>query len=145
MRFYLNTSDSVANAPSIGPKTASRLAVANIRTVADLIGAVPAVAAELVDHNRITEETIVTWQRQAVLACRIPQLRGHDAQILVACGVQDPTELAAMDVDALWRVVQPFIETNEGKRIIRNGRAPDRHEVADWIRWAQSARSVKAA
>jgi len=145
LRFYLNASDAVDNAPSIGPKIAERLAVANIRTVADLLEALPATVAKLVAHSRVTEETIIAWKRQATLACRIPQLRGHDAQILVACGVNDPDELVATNVDALWQIVEPFIETNEGKRIIRNGRAPDRDEVADWIRWAQSARSVKAA
>ena len=113
--------------------------------MADLLEALPATVAKLVAHSRVTEETIIAWKRQATLACRIPQLRGHDAQILVACGVNDPDELVATNVDALWQIVEPFIEANEGKRIIRNGRAPDRDEVADWIRWAQSARSVKAA
>ena len=97
MRFYLDASDSVANAPSIGPKTAERLAVADIRSVTDLIEASAATVAKLVAHQRINEQTIVAWQQQANLACRIPRLRGHDAQILVACGVKEPAELAAMD------------------------------------------------
>ena len=33
----------------------------------------------------------------------------------------------------------------EGERIIRNGKKPDLDEVSDWIRWAQHARSLRAA
>ena len=72
-------------------------------------------------------------------------MRGHDAQILVACGISDPAKLSAMDADSLWAIVKPFIKTPEAKRIIRNGKAPDKAEISDWIEWAQSSRTLAAA
>ena len=79
------------------------------------------------------------------MACRIPQIRGHDAQILVACNLTDPDEVAKMSPDDLWATVKPFVKTTEGKRIVRGGKAPDLAEIRDWISWAQSARKLKAA
>jgi len=144
-RFYLNLTDPIVDAPSIGAKTAERLLAANIQTVNDLLVASAATVARMIDYHRIKEATIVEWQQQAGLVCGVPRLRGHDAQILVACGVTQPAQLAASDVDTLWNQVRPFTQTNEGKRVVRNGKLPDRDEVADWVRWAQEARSVKAA
>lgn len=144
-KFYLDTSDSLVDAPSIGPRTAERFEEIGIVTVADFLNCNPQRAAERLGHRRITAETIQTWQQQAVLACRIPQLRGHDAQILVACGVTSPELLAKMNANELWRQVAPFVKTSEGKRIIRNGRDPDLAEVSAWIEWSQHARSLVAA
>ena len=72
-------------------------------------------------------------------------MRGHDAQILVALGVTDAEELAASDPQELWTLVEPFVETKEGKRIIRNGKTPDLEEVTEWIQWAQASRQLSAA
>jgi len=77
--------------------------------------------------------------------CRVPQLRGHDAQILVACQLTTPEQIAAMTADDLFSTVQPFCETRQGERIIRSGRKPDMEEVADWIAWAKQARQLRAA
>ena len=145
LRFYLNKSDPVVDAPTIGPKMAERLQKIGIVTVDDLLQARPADVATQMDYSKVDAAEVKIWQQQANLACRIPQMRGHDAQILVACGIADPTKLAAMDADTLWGTIQPFTKTAECKRIIRNGKAPDRDEILDWIEWAQSARTLAAA
>ena len=93
----------------------------------------------------MTAEVLRQWQHQTILACRVPQLRGHDAQILVAVGVTDPEQLAAANADELWDRVRRFVETKEGKRLIRNGKEPDLLEVRDWIEWASAARALHAA
>lgn len=77
--------------------------------------------------------------------CAIPNLRGHDAQILVACGIEKPAELAGMNPQALLDIVLPFSETKEGARILRNGKKPDLAEVTDWIDAANNVRSLQAA
>jgi hypothetical protein len=77
------------------------------------------------------------------MVCRIPNLRGHDAQILVACGVTSPDTLATADPAGLLGRVQQFVQTPEGKRILRNSPAPDLEEVSAWIRWAQQARPLR--
>ena len=82
------------------------------------------------------------WQRQTQLVCRIPNLRGHDAQILVACGVRAPDQLAEADPAELLSRVQRLVRTPEGKRILRNSPAPDLEEVTAWVRWAQKARQL---
>ncbi len=142
LRFFLNSDASVVEAPSIGPKTADRLRAAGIVTVGDLLSAEPELAADKVGYARIKADTIREWKSQALLACRVPELRGHDAQVLVACGIHTPEELAAMTVDELWDRVRPFTATVECKRIIRNGKTPNKSEVSDWITWAESCASL---
>lgn len=145
LRFYLNRSDDVEAAPSIGPKTAQRLATVGVYTVDDLLTANAEDIATRLDNRRITAETIVQWQSQARLVCTVPELRGHDSQILVACGVTEAEQLSAKRPTDLFSVVGPFSETAEGERIIRGGKRPDLEEITDWIRFAQNARTLRAA
>ena len=145
LRFYLDSSDPLVDAPSIGARTAEHFHAIGVVTVGDFINLDPEPAASKIDNRRISAKTIREWQAQAVLACRVPQIRGHDAQILVACDVKDPTMLARMEPDDLWARVKPFTKTSEGKRIIRGGKAPDLAEVRDWILWAKSSRTMRAA
>jgi hypothetical protein len=145
LRFYLNTADPIESAPSIGPRTAERLERIGIRTVADFLRADPEATAERLRNRHIKADTIRQWQQQTILVCRVPQLRGHDAQILVACGIHDPEKLAAIEPSVLWRRVEPFSETTEGKRFIRSGKAPDLEEVRGWIACAAQARPLRAA
>lgn len=145
LRFYLNRSDDVEAAPSIGPKTAQHLGAVGIYTVDDLLKAKAADVSSRLNKRRITPETIEQWQAQARLVCQIPELRGHDSQILVACGIMEPEQLAAKRPVDLMAVVGPFADTSEGERIVRGGKKPDLEEVTDWIRWAQSSRSLASA
>jgi len=143
--FHLQRTDSVESAPSIGARTAERLEAVGVSTVADLLVADPEEVAEQLDNRRISASVIQQWQHQTQLAVRIPQLRGHDAQILVALDVTEPEKLAACDPQDLWLRVEPFVETKEGKRIIRHGKTPDFEEVREWIQWARAARQLNAA
>ena len=145
LRFYLNRSDDVEAAPSIGPKTAQHLGAVGIYTVDDLLNAKALEVSTRLNKRRITTEIIEQWQAQARLVCQIPELRGHDSQILVACGIMEPEQLAAKRPVDLMAVVGPFADTSEGERIVRGGRKPDLEEVTDWIRWAQSLRSLTSA
>ncbi|MEM6329600.1 MAG: DUF4332 domain-containing protein, partial [Planctomycetota bacterium] len=144
-RFYLETSSPVVDAPSIGPKTAQRIAKAGVRTVADLLAADADAVAAAMDHSRITAETVVAWQHQAGLVCRIPQLRGHDAQVLVACGFTAPEEIASMKPAELLEFVEPFCTSAEGEKVLRGNKTPDLAEVSDWITWARHCRLLSAA
>ncbi|NLX97297.1 MAG: DUF4332 domain-containing protein [Rhodopirellula sp.] len=145
LRFYLERSSDVENAPSIGPKTAERLRRIGVRTVADLLALDVESAARKLNVRHITSDTLRDWQAQASLACRIPGLRGHDAQILVACGLRDAEDVARAGIDWLLKKTLDFAATTEGQRVIRSGRAPDRDEIHDWIRCAEQARPLRAA
>jgi hypothetical protein len=72
-------------------------------------------------------------------------LRGHDAQLLVACGITEPEDLATMQPQSLFDIIGPFADTKEGMKIIRNGKKPDLAEITDWITWAADNRSLQAA
>lgn len=145
VRFYLELSDPIERAPSIGPRMAERLETLGLATVADFLQADPAATATRLNRRSVDENVIRSWQQQCVLVCRVPWLRGHDAQILVACGVTAPEVLAKKDAAALWKIVQPLVESDEGKRMLRSSKSPDLAEVSDWIRWASQARALRAA
>ena len=145
LKFYLNTSDPVEDGPSIGPKTAERLAAAGIYTVDDLLKCNVDDVVAVLKNRRINAAKLTAWQQQAKLCCQIPELRGHDSQILVACEINDPVELSGMRPNDLFAIVAPFVETSEGERIIRNGKKPDLDEITDWISWASQHRGLSAA
>ncbi len=144
-RFYLELSSPVSDAPGIGLRTAERLHAIGVKTVADLLTISPESAARRIGHSRITAQTIRDWQAAAELVCSVPQLRGHDAQILVACGVNTVARLATSDAVRLYETVKPFAASSEGQRILRDSPAPDLAEVAYWIDCAKDARQLHAA
>ena len=101
LKFYLELASPVVDAPSIGPSMATKLEAHGILTVDQLLAADAEHLADKLDHRRIDAETIVAWQEQARLVCRIPNLRGHDAQLLVACDITSPEALSRMNADTV--------------------------------------------
>ncbi len=145
LRFFLNRASSIEKAPSIGPRTVQMLEAIGIRTVEDLMNMTADRISEKLSHRRMTPQVIQQWQHQSRLMCQIPELRGHDAQILVACGITTPEALAGQNPANLLAIVEPFSDSSEGERIIRDGRKPDLAEVTEWVQWAANARAFKAA
>ena len=144
-RFYLDRRSPIVNAPSIGARTAQQLESLGITTVDDLLQANAGELAKRLGNRRVTAELVRQWQQQTVLACRIPQLRGHDAQLLVAVGVTEPEQLAGADPNELLAKVSALVSTKDGKRILRNGKEPDLAEIQEWIEWSSAARALHAA
>lgn len=145
LKFYLDRSKPIQDAPSIGSKTAERMRSAGVNTVGELLSSHPEKLAARLDVAHIVPDVIRQWQAEATLVCRVPGLRGHDAQILVACGIDQPAELAESLVDDLLDLIQPFVESSDGQRVLRGSEPPDEAEVKEWIAAAQQARSLKAA
>ncbi|MCA9236313.1 MAG: DUF4332 domain-containing protein [Planctomycetales bacterium] len=145
LRFFLETSSPVVDAPSIGEKTSALLVEAGIRTVADLLACDPVSVADELSDRRITHEKLVAWQQQARLVCRIPELRGYGAQLLVACGFTEPKRISGADPTELARTITAYCRTKEGQRILRNSPAPTAAKVARWIERAAQRRSLDAA
>ncbi|NOY29283.1 MAG: DUF4332 domain-containing protein [Planctomycetes bacterium] len=144
-RFYLQRTDPVEDGPSIGPKTADRLAKVGIRTVADLLAADPETTTEELGVRHITAELFAAWQQQSRLVCRIPQLRGFGAQLLVACGFTEPEQISDADAESVATKILEFSETKKGQRILRNGEAPSREIIDEWIESAGHTRPLEAA
>lgn len=145
VRFFLQTSSPVVDAPSIGEKTAALLADVGIRTVSDLLACDAESTAEELSQRRITGEVIQSWQQQARLVCRIPELRGYGAQLLVACGYTEPTQIAGADADELAETIAEYCETKEGERILRGSDTPSVEKIAQWIEHAHQHRSLEDA
>ncbi|GAA5506038.1 DUF4332 domain-containing protein [Novipirellula caenicola] len=145
LRFYLQRDSPVVDAPSIGPRMADRLSKIGIHTVDDLLNADPDRVADKLGNRRIDGDIVLAWQQQATLVCRIPMLRGHDAQLLVAAEITSPEELADQEVEELFGRVDPISRSREGKRIIRGGKLPDKEEVGEWIRNAKVNRELLVA
>jgi len=144
-RFYLQREDPVEDGPSIGPKTADRLAKLGIRTVADLLAADPETTTEELGVRHITPELFAAWQQQSSLVCRIPQLRGFGAQLLVACGFTEPEQISDADAESVANKIVEFANTKKGQRILRNGEAPSREIIDEWIESAAHTRPLEAA
>lgn len=145
LKFYLQRESLVVDAPSIGARMAERLNAVGIHTIDDLLNADAETVASELDHRRVDADTVLQWQQQATLVCRVPSLRGHDAQLLVAAEVTTPEELAVSDADELFGIVDTIARSNEGKRIIRGGKLPDLEEVTDWISNGNQHRELMAA
>ncbi|QDU30183.1 Zinc dependent phospholipase C [Anatilimnocola aggregata] len=145
LKFYLDRSKQIQDAPSIGNKTAERMRGAGVSTVGELLASHPEKLAAKLNVAHIIPDVIRQWQAEATLCCRVPGLRGHDAQILVACGIDQPAELAECEVDDLLDLIQPFVESPDGQRVLRGSSPPDEEEVTEWIAAAKQARSLKAA
>ena len=135
----------MVDAPSIGKKTARRLQDVGVNTVQDLLEADAEIMAAELNTRYITEEVVADWQLQSQLVCQIPNLRGHDAQILVACDRADPDLIAEEDPQVLLAEVEAFLTTPDGKRVLREGTPPDLEEVTHWVEWARQARPLRAA
>lgn len=145
LRFYLDRESPIVDAPSIGARMAEKLEAVGIMTVSDLLDADPADLADQLDHRRIDADVITAWQNQAILVCRIPMLRGHDAQLLVAADVTTAEEVAEYEPSELLALIDPIARSNEGKRIIRGGKLPDLQEISEWIHYAAQCRELVAA
>lgn len=132
-RARLSREAAIVDAPSIGPRTASRLGVIGVRTVGDLLSLAPEDAARRIKASHINAGVIRDWQAQALLACTVPDLTGAQAQLLVGAGVHSVEDLAAADSVSLADAIAVFAATNEGERILRDGDPPGRDRIRSWI------------
>jgi len=144
-RFHLSMNSPVEEAPSIGHKTARRLSVLGVYSVADLLDADPDEIASRLGRRWINGNTVREWQAQAALVCRVPMLHGHDAQLLVSAGYKEPEQFAHLSPRQLLNELQPLVNSPQGARILRGANPPDLAEVSNWISWAKHARSLRVA
>lgn len=139
-RLYLQQSDDVEKAPSIGPKMAERLYALGVKTVADLFAADPDKLSDELDQRNVYDETIVDWQDQARLVCSVPGLRGTHAQLLVGAGYRTREAIADADADKLCSAVLNFAMSSEGHRILRDGTPPDIERIKGWLENAKASK-----
>ena len=93
----------------------------------------------------MTPEVIRSWQRQARLVCQVPQLRQHDAQLLVGSGFPRAEQIAEMKPEDLLARVTAYAATPAGERIVGEHARPDLALVTKWISRARHLRKLDAA
>ncbi|MEO1205557.1 MAG: DUF4332 domain-containing protein [Pseudomonadota bacterium] len=142
LRFFIEKDSPVVDAPSIGNKTAERLAPAGIKTINDLLTCDPKAVAAQVAMRHITPAAIRDWQDQTRLVLTIPELRGTHAQLLVGAGFRTTEAVANASVEDVCAGVLDFAQSSEGQRLLRDGAAPDIEKIKTWSENAQYARAA---
>lgn len=131
--------DPVEKAPSIGPKTAERLAKLGIATVGDLLDGDPKEIARGLDDRRIPAKTVALWRDQARLLTTTPGLKAAEAVMLAAAGYRDVAGLARAEPALLRQQLVVIAKTDKVKRALRGAEAPDLEETTTLI---EAAREV---
>ncbi len=139
----LNQNSPLADAPSIGPKTAERFAQIDIDTVGEFLKASPVDLNKRLRTKWITTELLQDWQAQCRLACSLGHLRAVQVQLLVGAGVKTAEQLVAADPQALASEIHRYCLTSVGKRILRGGNEPTAEDVIGWIREAKQILKAK--
>ena len=135
----LSRDDDLVDAPSIGKKTAKRLAREGLTKVADLVDCDAEETAFLLDIHYIDTETLTDWQDQARLMLTVPGLRAHDVQVLVGAGIRSAEELAEASTRTLFLTAMEFLSTEDGERVSREDDVFVEDEVEEWIGLAKQA------
>lgn len=133
-RLTLNS--PLADAPSIGPKTAERFSRIGIETVGAFLDVLPRDLCMRLRTKWITEFLLDEWQHQCRLVCAIPKLNSVSAQLLVGAGVRSHADLARQLPERLLERVREYADTSAGKRILRGGNVPGAADISKWIGWA---------
>nr|WP_070961106.1 DUF4332 domain-containing protein [Hyphomonas sp. Mor2] len=137
---HITLDSPVVDAPSIGPKTASRLEKVDIWTIGDLLNADPAETASALNVRYIKTDTLVDWQDQTRLMVEAPGLRVLDSQILVGAGIRSADDLAKASATKVLKAATGFLDTPIGARVLWGGENNvDKSEVEHWIGLAKSA------
>lgn len=137
---HITLDSPVVDAPSIGPKTASRLEKVDIWTIGDLLNADPAETATALNVRYIKTDTLIDWQDQTRLMVEAPGLRVLDSQILVGAGIRCADDLAKASATKVLNAATSFLDTPKGARVLWGGENNvDKTEVEHWIGLAKSA------
>lgn len=142
VKTYLALDDDIERAPSIGPRTAKRLAPLGIKTVSHFLSASAYLTADALRSKTIKAETILLWQDQCRLMMDIPGLRGTQAELLAQSGYRTAAQLASADGATLCAEVSAFAVSSAGQRILRDGAPPDIEKIKGWLDAAITARAA---
>ena len=109
---------SLVDVISLDAQAVSALREIGVLTVRQLLELNPDEAQRRMAHPDITASMIYRWQSEVSLQCHAG-LSPSDASLLVACGVDDPEELASIDVTELHRRIELFLADATNARPLR--------------------------
>ncbi len=103
-----------------------------IARLVDLLALDPKELPPDVFRRGFLENQIDRWQAQAWLLICLPELKPHDARILVACGIHEPEQLDAIEGNELFDRIKSFLGSADGRRAGVNLTRYDRIRIDDW-------------
>jgi hypothetical protein len=143
--FFLSVDSPIDQAPSIDAVAAARLRGLQVSHVVHLMQQDPCRLADALGLANVEANTIRRWQAECRLVCRVPNLRGFDARILVACGITTPAALAATPPVSLLHKVETFLATERGQQLLLSGSSHELARITGWIATANSQGLSKQA
>jgi hypothetical protein len=141
-KSYLALTDDIERAPSIGARTAKRLAPLGVKTVADFLAASAYLTAGAFNSKNVSVDTIALWQDQCRLMLDVAGLRCTHAELLAQAGYRTADQLADADEVTLSADLLAFATTPAGQRILRDGSPPDIERIKGWLAAARMARAA---
>ncbi|MCG8648953.1 MAG: DUF4332 domain-containing protein, partial [Pirellulales bacterium] len=143
--FFLSVDSPIDQAPSVDAVAAARLRGLSVTHINHFMQQDSNRLADALGLASVNAATIRRWQAECRLVCRVPQLRGFDARVLVGCGVTDPRQLAQMHPVDLLQEVEAFLATERGQQILRSGSSQELSRITSWIAAANSSPEERAA
>lgn len=133
LKVRLHIADALVDAPSIGPKTASRFAAIGIRTVGDFLAESPEAMAERLATRWITRATLHSWRCQTILMCQLPEMLARETQMLVGAGYPTADKIAKTNADTILAEILQYAQTYTGLRQLRGALPPTLERVEEWV------------
>lgn len=137
--FFLSVDSPIDQAPSIDAVAAARLRGLGVTHINHLMQHDSNRLSDAVGLASVDAATIRRWQAECRLVCRVPQLRGFDARVLVGCGVTSPAQLASIHPVDLLQEVEEFLATQQGQQILLSGSSHELSRITSWIAAANSS------
>jgi len=132
--YFLRTSDEVTDIPFLEPAVANQLRDLDVYTVADLLHANAGELASLISRPGVKHSTVSRWQGMSRLMCEVRNLRSYDARILYACRIYDGQQLASIQPGKLQSILEDFVATPEGSRLVSSGTSAEIDRLTRWIK-----------
>ncbi len=136
--FFLSVDSPIDQAPSIDAVAAARLRGLSVTHVNHLMQQDSNRLADALGLADVEASTIRRWQAECRLVCRVPQLRGFDARVLVGCRITTPSQLASIHPVDLLERVEDFLATQRGQQLLLSGSSHELSRLTSWIAAANS-------
>ena len=89
----------------------------------------------------LSADQVDRWQAQLWLMLNVPTLRAQDAAVLVACGIQEPAQIATSRSQQLYERINRFLSTTRGKHTHWSQISIELDRVHRWIDAVNRTRS----
>lgn len=135
----------IAHTGICSPQRAKRLADLNLISAGDLAIADPAALAKHFGAQRKAASMLRHYRRAIRLAASVPGMMPRDAMLLVSVHRRSIRGLASETPGSLYRDLQRFAESSQGRSLLRGRRLPSTRRIKQWIMQCEAARSNRPA